>query len=326
MSRMAPLHVAVGIVRERAGAVLVAKRASHRHQGGLWEFPGGKVEAGEDVRTALRRELLEELDIQATVGRLVLRIPHRYPDRSVVLEVFEIAAYSGRPHGREGQPVRWVEPEGLDPSAFPAANRPIIAALRLPPIYMITPDVDNGDVDTFLARLAAGLASGIRMVQLRVSRPSEREYRSLAVRAAKLCHGAGARLLLNADPSYVARVGADGVHLGAQAVASLSGRPLPAGYWIGASCHDPEELRRAEAAGVDFAVLSPVRETASHPERPALGWDRFSDWIGDCKLPVYALGGLGRADLPTAMRCRAQGVAGIRAFWGGDVTGAAVAS
>lgn len=320
MSRMPRLHVVVGVVRDAAGRVLIAQRASHRHQGGLWEFPGGKVEEGETLQSALHRELVEELGIDATPGRLLLRVPHRYPDRAVLLEVFEIDMYSGRVHGREGQPVRWVEPEALDPLEFPVANRPIINALRLPCYYLITPDVINGDTHSFLSNLADSLQSDVRMVQLRAKSLNDTEFRKLAAGAVEVCHHAGVRLLLNGrDPSLVTRVGADGIHLTAEALGVLSDRPLPSEFWVGASCHNLEELRQAQALNVDFAVLSPVLETASHPERPALGWEHFSKWIEYCAVPVYALGGLGRHHLDTARRCRAQGVAGIRAFWSGPM-------
>jgi thiamine monophosphate synthase len=95
----------------------------------------------------------------------------------------------------------------------------------------------------------------------------------------------------------------------------VAGRPLPATQWVGASCHDVDELQLASRLGVDFAVLGPVLPTATHPGAPALGWARFADLVEAAALPVYALGGVGPADLDRARGCGAQGVAGIRAFW-----------
>jgi 8-oxo-dGTP diphosphatase len=83
---------------------------------------------------------------------------------------------------------------------------------------------------------------------------------------------------------------------------------------VGASCHDAEELELAARLGADFATLSPVQATASHPGAAALGWDRFAQRVAAARLPVYALGGVGPDDLPRARAAGAQGVAGIRAF------------
>lgn len=124
------LRVAVGIITDARGAILIARRPDHVHQGGLWEFPGGKVEAAETVETALRRELHEELGVVIQAAEPWLRVRHPYPEKTVVLEVWRVMAYRGEPHGREGQPLTWALPETLAHFAFPAADAPIIARLR----------------------------------------------------------------------------------------------------------------------------------------------------------------------------------------------------
>ena len=123
------VRVAVGIVADAAGAILITRRPDHAHQGGLWEFPGGKVEAGEPVTAALCRELHEELGILVQAAESLLHIRHAYPDKTVLLEVWRVTAYQGEPHGREGQPLTWVLPARLADFAFPAADAPIIEAL-----------------------------------------------------------------------------------------------------------------------------------------------------------------------------------------------------
>ena len=123
------VQVAVGIITDAAGAILITRRPNHAHQGGLWEFPGGKVEAGETVTAALRRELYEELGIRVQVAEPLLHIRHAYPDKTVLLEVWRVTAYQGEPHGREGQPLTWVLPARLADFAFPAADTPIIEVL-----------------------------------------------------------------------------------------------------------------------------------------------------------------------------------------------------
>ena len=92
-------------------------------------------------------------------------------------------------------------------------------------------------------------------------------------------------------------------------------RPLPLHQLVGASCHDAAELALAAALSADFAALSPVMPTTSHPDALALGWERFEVLAEAASLPVFALGGVSPADLDRARRCGGQGVAGIRGFW-----------
>lgn len=112
--------------------MLVALRAAHRHQGGRWEFPGGKLDAGESVEEALARELREELGIEVEAAEPLLVVHHDYADRRVLLDVWRVTRWCGEPQGREGQPLRWLAPAALDEADFPAANAPIVAALRYP--------------------------------------------------------------------------------------------------------------------------------------------------------------------------------------------------
>jgi mutator protein MutT len=126
------IHVAAAVIRDDAGKILIARRADTQHQGGLWEFPGGKVEADESVETALARELHEELGIVVDAARPLIKVRHDYPDKQVLLDVWEVSAFTGQPHGAEGQPLAWVTPRDLANYEFPAANQPIVAAARLP--------------------------------------------------------------------------------------------------------------------------------------------------------------------------------------------------
>lgn len=123
------LEVAVGVVLNTAGEVLIAQRAAHRHQGGRWEFPGGKIEHGEPPEAALARELAEEVGLAIHDPQPLLTLEHAYPERSVRLRVYTVRQFSGEAHGREGQPLRWVAPDALADYTFPEANTPIIEAL-----------------------------------------------------------------------------------------------------------------------------------------------------------------------------------------------------
>jgi len=307
-----PIHVAVAVLRNPRGQVLVSRRLPGSHMAGSWEFPGGKVEPGEDVRAALRRELREELGVRVERAMRLIRIRHDYPDRSVLLDVWEVAAFRGRPAGLEGQPLAWVGTDELPARGLIGADRPIIAAVRLPRTCLITPP-EPGDPRVFLARLARALENGVRLVQLRLPGMPDEALESLASQVLRLARESGARVLLNGDPAQAARLGFDGVHLGASRLRALDARP-PDLAWLGASCHDAAELELAEALGADFALVSPVRPTPSHPEAKPLGWAGLEALCEQATLPVYALGGMTAADVPRAREAGAQGVAGIRGW------------
>jgi 8-oxo-dGTP diphosphatase len=305
------IHVAAAVIVNARGEVLLSLRHAHAHQGGLWEFPGGKVEADETAMQALRRELHEELGIDVRAARPLIRIPHHYHDKSVLLDVWRVTAFDGELHGREGQPVQWVAPANLPDFEFPAANRAIVTAASLPDRYLITPEPDTN----FLERLDCAFAAGIRLVQLRAKRLSAQAYAELAREICARARPHGAEILLNADPALVIETGAAGVHLTAQRLRGLDRRPLPAGYWVAASCHDADELAQAADIGCDFAVLGPVLPTASHPGAMHLGWAGLQALAEITALPVFALGGMALADLNAAWQAGAQGIAAIRGLW-----------
>jgi 8-oxo-dGTP diphosphatase len=309
-----PVHVVAAAITDIEGRVLLTRRHDHLHQGGLWEFPGGKLEPGETVAQALRREIREELGLELLSHRPLIAVTHHYPDRSVLLDVHRVTGYRGEPTGLEGQPLTWVAPQALADYPMPAADRPVAAALNLPDRCLITgPDPRHPAL--FLERLAQALRRDIRLVQLRAPELPAAELRSLALRARALCHAHGARLLINGSPELVLEIGADGVHLTSRRLMELSERPLTENRLVAASCHTLEELVQASRLGLDFALLSPVLPTASHPEATPLGWERFAELVAEATLPVYALGGMGEEHLTTAWEYGAQGIAAIRGLW-----------
>ncbi|WP_017444421.1 8-oxo-dGTP diphosphatase MutT [Gayadomonas joobiniege] len=127
---MKQVHVAVAVVFNRDQQILIAKRADHQHQGGFWEFPGGKVEADENVTTALKRELLEECGIELADCQPLIKISHDYGDKQVILDTWVCRHFSGQASGKEGQPIKWVSLEELYDHQFPPANLEIIQALN----------------------------------------------------------------------------------------------------------------------------------------------------------------------------------------------------
>jgi len=124
------IHVAVATIVDTENKVLLAFRQAHQHQGDLWEFPGGKVEANETTFDALKREILEEVALEIISARPLLTVTHDYGDKAVLLDVWHVEKFDGTPVGKEGQKLRWCGISDLVESEFPAANAPIISALH----------------------------------------------------------------------------------------------------------------------------------------------------------------------------------------------------
>lgn len=310
--RPGPVHVVAAVLRDARGRILLARRTAGRDLAGAWEFPGGKVEPGETALQALDRELQEELGIRVLAAEPLISVPQAYPSKRIVLDVHTVTAFEGSPRGLEKQALAWSPLEKLSSYPMPPADRPVVAALTAPVRYLISADAPERG--PFLARLDRALAAGVRRFQLRARGLSAAALAELARDAAQRCRLHGADLLVNGEPGLAAELGL-GLHLRSSQLMALDRRPLPAGQTVAASCHDAEELAQAERLGLDFVVLGPVRATESHPGASPLGWDRFSALREGVSLPIYALGGMKPADLATARRHGAQGVAGIRGLW-----------
>ena len=310
MSKLAPLHVAVGIIKNDEGKILIAYRHESMHQGGLWEFPGGKLEIGETAEQALVRELWEELHITVERALPTITIEHQYHQVTVLLHVWTVEKFSGVAEAAEGQPIQWVKPEALSDYNFPAANRPIIAAARLSEFYAI---VGAGDIETIRSRLQTLMGNGIKLIQLRVKSLPGYELARLLDFANPLCKSYGASLLLNSAMAIGNGFGDLGRHLTSRHLMALNKRPDDVEL-LAASCHTLEELQHAQTIGVDFIVLAPVLATASHPGVKTLGWEKFNELVATVNIPVYALGGMRREYVVKAREQGAQGIAGISAF------------
>lgn len=313
------IHVAVGVIVGADGKILIAKRPQTAHQGGLWEFPGGKVDLGESVHQALVRELQEELAISAIASEPLIQIRHHYPDKSVLLDVYKVTRFDGQPSGAEGQPICWVAPDELNNFEFPAANKPIIKAITLPDTYLITGNfIDESD---FCSRLANALASGVRLIQLRIGDLNLLVHKTLLEKAVGLSEKFSACLLINCSIETFEQIvsifptAALGLHLNRHQAAAIAGRPVPVHYLLGVSCHNETEITEAQQLDADYLLLSPVNKTSSHPDAEPMGWGTFASLVELANVPVYALGGVSDKDLPHAKSVGAQGVAGISAWW-----------
>jgi len=306
------VQVVAAVFMRQDGSFLLGQRPAGKVYAGYWEFPGGKIEPGEAPAAALARELHEELGVEVTRAHPWIIRDYDYAHAAVRLRFFRVVEWAGRLHGRENQLFSWQYPDAISVDPLLPANTPILRALRLPPVYGITNAAELGERE-FLARLERALAGGLKLVQVREKEMAGEALARFAARVVKLAHGAGARVMINADAGLAGRVGADGVHLTASQLARLDRRP--ALDLVGASCHDAAELARACELAADFAVLGPVRPTPSHPGAAGIGWDAFETLLRESPLPAYALGGLAPEDLEAAYARGAHGISMMRGAW-----------
>ncbi|MCI5106083.1 MAG: Nudix family hydrolase [Pseudomonadales bacterium] len=292
--------------------VLVSRRHEHAHQGGLWEFPGGKLEAGETVLQALGRELAEELGLLVQEARPFTRIRHDYADKAVLLDVWKVDRFSGEARGLEGQPVAWRQLTELRAEEFPAANLPIIRRLNLPFWMAITPQLES--LKQLHDLLDQYFSADISLIQLRQKSLTETDYLEWFMAAAERCQAAGVTLLFNHDHALCPSGTGQGLHLSARRLMASSSRPDSGRGLLGASCHNLAELRKAESLGADYATLSPVLATKHYSADQLLGWSAFQSLRQQVQMPVYALGGLSREDRQQARKAGADGIAGISLF------------
>ncbi len=305
------IEVVAAVLTRPDGEVMLASRPADKVYAGYWEFPGGKVEAGESLEHALARELKEELGIESIRATRWITKIFAYPHATVRLNFFRVWAWQGAPHPHEGQAFAWDDPAAHSVEPLLPANFPILKALQLPPVYGISHARALG-FDTFLTRLESALENGLRLVQVRDKDLPHEERLRLAREIVRRARPYGARVLVNGPVDLATAADADGVHLDSGALMKL--RTRPDCEWVGASCHGGEEL--AHAADIaDFAMLSPVLPTASHPGEPTLGWPAFSRLAAQSPIPVYALGGVTHADLDSARSHGAHGIAMLRGAW-----------
>lgn len=287
----AEIHVVAGTIADADGRVLIAQRPRGRHMAGRWEFPGGKLAAGEDPLAGLKRELAEELGIAVRAARPLIRLRHAYPERRVLLDVWQVTDYEGEPQALESQALAWARPDDLPQHDLLEADRAIVTALRLP-------------------RLARVLAPGETLQSVRgraaqtilvpVAEDGAGELDAEAVAAAR---AAGHRIFVMGADVDAVRVAAfarcDGVLLrwhGQSLHVDRSGA-----FLVGAHCVDAAGAKQAVAEGAHFLVIAP--EDGSLSERllerlcVIVGRPVFAGWYPDARRleRLQALGAHGCA-------------------------------
>jgi 8-oxo-dGTP diphosphatase len=306
-------EVAAAVILNPNGEFLLAQRPAGKPYSGYWEFPGGKLLAGEAPLDALKRELKEELNVDVVDVWPWITRDYTYPHARVRLRFFRVVRWKGELHGLEGQALAWQRAGETSVMPMLPANAPVLSSLALPPVYAIS-NVGQIGIEPFLKRLKGALEHGMRLVQLREKEMEILRGRELLARVMELAGPYAAKVLINSEsPLGVAMTKANGLHLTARDLMLLKKRPEV--ELCAASCHDETELTHAAEMELDFVVLGPVNETPTHSRSVPLGWKKFAALIREYPLPAYAIGGLRVCDLEHSARAGAHGVAMIRGAW-----------
>lgn len=247
MDDPAEIHVVAGAIADAQGRVLIAQRPRGRHMAGRWEFPGGKLAPGEDPFAGLQRELAEELGVTVRAARRLIRLRHEYPDRRVLLDVWQVTDHEGEPQALESQALAWALPDDLPKHDLLEADRAIVTALRLPRLARVlapgetvqsirgraaqtilvpVPEAGAGELDP--EAVAAARAMGHRVFVM--------GHDVDAVRCAALARCDGVLLRWLGQNLHVDRSGA---------------------FLVGVHCVDAEGATQAVAEGAHFLVIAP---------------------------------------------------------------------
>ena len=277
MGSHSEIHVVAGAIADAEGRVLIAQRPRGRHMAGRWEFPGGKLGAGEDPYAGLQRELTEELGVTVREARPLIRLHHEYPDRRVLLDVWLVTSYDGEPQALDAQALAWAHPDELPKHDLLEADRPIVTALRLPRLARVLAEGESLQSirgSTAQAILASGPVDGADALD------------ADAVAAAR---AAGHRVFVMGEDVDAVRIAAmarcDGVVLrwhGQSLHVDRSGA-----FLVGAHCMDAESATQAVAEGAHFLVIAP--EDGPMSERllerlcVMIGRPVFAGWYADAR-------------------------------------------
>src|SRR5690606_30967676 len=315
------IDVAVGVILDPKGRVLLGQRPEGKAWPEWWELPGGKIEPGESVQQALVRELQEELGIQVTKSTPWVTYVYEYPKTIVRLAFWKVTGWEGEPRGLENQALAWTHPHQPEVGPVLPATEPPLRWLGFSEQYLVSHIGSAQGLAPWLERLDAALKKGVGFVQFREpqwqARAHENETDRSELEAAfravlQRCRQAGARCLVNSIHPEAWWSEADGVHLRSSDV--LLARAVPAKpALVAASVHNEAERDAAAATKVDFMVIGHVLPTPSHPNAEPLGWPRLQELAAAAGCPVYAIGGQGPQTLETAQQHGAHGVAFVRA-------------
>lgn len=316
MSQPAPLLVVAGVLEDTAGRVLIAKRPAHKHHGGCWEFPGGKLESGETVGHGLARELHEELGIAVSASARIGLVVEPRPQHELHLIVQRVLAWVGSPQALEHSDIAWCLPTELHRMQLAPADRRVAQWLCAPATLAITPGPESVSESAWSARIDLALKRGAQRVHFRSGAQHWAQYPELLARLIAQVHAAGAVVALHDSPELAVSLRADVLHLSERHARQFDSRAdIRWPGTLGVSIHadtDPDWVLRLQP---DYVLLGQVHDTPSHPDRHGMGWARLAELASAYRAPVYAIGGIGPADLSIAKMHGAIGIASISAFF-----------
>lgn len=297
--------VAAVIYHPQDHRILLSFRNQHQHQGGKWEFPGGKVQSGESLLRALARELEEELGIRCNAAQPLMMVRHSYNDKPVEIHFYAVRDWLGQATGREGQQLQWCQRQELGLKSFPEANEPLVNALSLGSQLLIWPGALPPHWEV---RLHLALQRGVTLVCA-----TEINDPVLLAQAATICHQHQARLLVANDPELIEPSAADGLHLTVDVAQGCTQRPDVDVLSI--ACENAAGLDHAAWLKADMVTLSSINDAASDKADERVDWQRFAALAQGRPFPVYAHGNVGPSDLPKVRISGGWGVAGNEKFW-----------
>ena len=300
---MLPLEVVAAVIRDTQGRVLIAKRPSNKHQGGKWEFPGGKVEQGESRRSALTREIREEIGIEVGHCSRLISIYHEYSDKAIYLDIYEVTAWEGTPEGKEGQEITWVTAEALDNYQFPDANLPTIEAVRLPKQLKRIEQINCAE--DFRHQVKSAIDNSYRMLffSFDTAKNSFEPDVELINWMLDTAASQGARVLFESPPPLVR----SDYNLCLNSDDLQKAQEKPSAERVAGVCHNAESLFKAQRLGLDFLIIDSVLVNQDGSSK-GIGWPAFQSLSSRVNVPVYASGGMGEKELELAREYGAQGI------------------
>lgn len=310
MAKINTVKAAVGVIYNHLGQLLIGQRQKHQFMAGFWELPGGKIGASELPEQAIVRELEEELGIVVKTLSQHQTMACQYPDRKVLLSIYNIERYQGVATALEGQKLAWVALADLRKYPLLPTMSAFIHSITLADKYWITPANDHTST-AWMAGFKQKLTQRLSLIQLRSKVSLNSPF---IAELHHKCQQNNAKLLLNIPNKTFNESHCDGWHLTTDEMLKLAQRPCASDKLLGASTHNLDEALHAQAMGVDFVVISPVKPTKTHPNAPAIGWGKAQEVAEKLNIPVYFLGGMTPAYLAKARNLGAQGIAGVSAF------------
>lgn len=310
------VEVAAAVIERPDGTFLLGQRAPDTFYPGYWEFPGGKLEPGENAQAALVRELEEELGLSVQRADPWIVREHQYEHAHVRLHFFRVRAWQGEVRDHVHSALEWQRADALSVSPMLPANAPVLRALALPMHLAITSPHTESTSDTIgkIDALAQHWQAQPHkpMVMLRKPEMSDAEFAQYAYATVPRIHQHQLQCVVHGRIALAEQLQC-GVHLSSRQLMQTTTRPNTT--IVGASCHNAQELQHAAQLGMDYAVLGAVLSTPTHPNDLGMGWEKFAQLVQGLPMPVFAIGGTGPANIDRAWQAGAHGVAGISAYW-----------